>query len=66
MSKNHENSGIARRDLFRAIPLAAAVGGASAAPSETMIGVKFNPAMTARVGFIGVGGRGSGLLRNFL
>lgn len=66
MSKNDENSRIARRDLFRAIPLAAALGSASAAPSETMIGVRFEPAMTARVGFIGMGGRGSGLLRNFL
>jgi predicted dehydrogenase len=31
-----------------------------------MIGVPFQPVMTARVGFIGVGARGSGLLRNFL
>ncbi|MBI4877089.1 MAG: Gfo/Idh/MocA family oxidoreductase [Acidobacteria bacterium] len=66
MSDNHEKLRIGRRDLFRAIPLAAGLGTVSAAPAETMIGVRFQPAMTARVGFIGQGGRGSGLLRNFL
>lgn len=63
---NDKKSHIGRRDLFRAIPLAAGLGVASAATAETMIGVKFPPVMTARMGIIGVGGRGSGQLRNFL
>src|SRR5882724_10885932 len=36
------------------------------ATNETMIGVKFEPRDVLRVGIIGVGGRGTGMLGNFL
>lgn len=36
------------------------------AQGETMIGVKFEPRDTVRVGVIGVGGRGTSMLSNFL
>lgn len=47
---------------------------AEAAETETapqtknapMVGIKFTPLKTVRIGFIGVGGRGSGLLRDLL
>ena len=60
-----------RRDLLRWAGLAsaglAAQGSlpAMAAPGQTMIGVPYERKETVRMGFIGVGGRGTGLLSNF-
>lgn len=55
-----------RRDLLRIASLAS-VGGGLAAPAsgETMYGMKFEARPKVRMGFIGVGSRGSFLLRNF-
>jgi hypothetical protein len=65
---------LARRDLLRAFSAAAAIGwgGSKLRAAEekrsgkSMIGVNFEPKPIVRMGFVGVGGRGSGLLRNFL
>jgi predicted dehydrogenase len=70
MSENHNDSTkSSRRDLFRFATLATAGLAvntpAPAAPAESMMGVPFERKDKVRVGFIGVGGRGSGLLRNF-
>ena len=64
-----------RRDLLRFASLTSfgaglshAVGQAqqpAEAPAETMVGVKFEPKDKVRVGFVGMGGRGSSLLSNF-
>jgi hypothetical protein len=60
-----------RRDLLRfaslaPLGIAAAAGQSTPAPNQqTMIGVRFDPKPTVRMGFIGLGGRGSGQLRNF-
>jgi hypothetical protein len=67
MSKDDTSLRIGRRDLLRALPLAAGLAAApQARAAETMAGVPFERKMTVRTGVIGVGGRGSGLLRNFL
>lgn len=66
MGHDLDTTRLARRDLLRAVPLAASIAGAAAAPAESMIGVPFKPVMTARMGVIGLGSRGSGMLRNFL
>jgi predicted dehydrogenase len=66
MSEHQRGAGIGRRDLLRAVPVAAGLAAAKAAGPETMIGVRFERRMTVRAGFIGVGGRGTGLLGNFL
>jgi hypothetical protein len=61
-----------RRDLFRAAAFGAtALGAASAAqqnnsPHKTVSGMPFEPRETVRMGLIGAGGRGSGMLREFL
>jgi F0F1-type ATP synthase membrane subunit c/vacuolar-type H+-ATPase subunit K len=48
-------------------PSAASAAAASAASeNESVIGMKFEPRETVRVGIIGVGGRGTGMLANFL
>ncbi len=44
----------------------AAEGGRAAAAGETMVGVKFEARDTVRLGVIGVGSRGTGMLENFL
>lgn len=44
----------------------AAPGGSHAPETESMIGVKFEPRERVRVGIIGVGGRGTEMLGNFL
>jgi predicted dehydrogenase len=54
-----------RRFLQSAAGLAAA-NGLSAAPAATMAGVPFQKKLTIRLGFVGLGGRGTGQLRNFL
>src|SRR5580704_9337078 len=41
-------------------------GGAAAANGQTMVGVKFEARDTVRLGVIGVGSRGTGMLGNFL
>jgi glycosyl hydrolase family 109/GFO/IDH/MocA oxidoreductase family protein len=38
----------------------------SRAPNESVIGMKFEPRDVVRIGVIGVGGRGTGMLSNFL
>lgn len=45
---------------------AAAEGGRAAASGQTMVGVKFEARDTVRLGVIGVGSRGTGMLGNFL
>src|SRR5256885_1349579 len=40
--------------------------GVRAATNESVIGLKFEPRDTVRLGIIGVGGRGTGMLSNFL
>src|SRR6266700_4979073 len=59
-----------RRDLLLG---AAALGAAKAvgqspniAPNKTMIGVPFEPRETVRMGLVGAGGRGGGMVREFL
>lgn len=73
--KNPGSEGaLPRRDLLRAFSLAAGIGIAgrdlSAAqekrPGKSMIGVPFDAKPVVRLAIIGVGGRGSGLLQNFL
>ncbi len=63
-----------RRDLLKGFSLAtaAALGGAGAIAGEgaprgkRMMGVPFESRASVRVGFVGVGGRGTGLLENVL
>ncbi len=59
-----------RRDLLRTATLATALIGAEQSPaqtsSKTMIGVPFQARNTVRMGLIGAGGRGEGMLKNFL
>lgn len=61
-----------RRDLFRYASLAplgmAAVSGQSNPPAnqQSMMGMRFEGKPLVRMGFIGLGGRGTGQLRNFL
>ncbi len=60
-----------RRDLFRyasiaPLGIAAASGQANPDPNQqSMMGVRFEAKPTVRMGFIGLGGRGTGQLRNF-
>jgi predicted dehydrogenase len=59
-----------RRDLFRYASLAAsglaARGAAPAqAATDSVIGMKFEAKPVVRVGFVGLGGRGTGQMRNF-
>jgi predicted dehydrogenase len=66
------DTNITRRDLIQTVVGVgtgiAAVGGTKAvsAAAETMHGVPFEKKAVVRVGFIGVGGRGSGLLGDLL
>ena len=67
-----EKSSASRRDLLRLASLATVgMGFAQAEPAPqrpgaaSMAGVKFQASDTVRMGFIGVGGRGSGLIDNF-
>jgi predicted dehydrogenase len=72
--KDRENDHkLPRRDLLRAFSAAAVAGlsgsrlaAADTPPAESMMGVRFEPKETVRIGIIGVGGRGSGLLQNLL
>lgn len=66
---------VSRREMIKAGGVALGLAGlnpSSAAQqtpqsgAATMIGVRFEPTKTVRIGFIGVGGRGSGLLRELL
>src|SRR5579859_7289816 len=70
MKPPKEDFSLSRRDLFRAGAGLAAVAGlaqtSEAAAAESMMGVKFTPSMTVRMGIIGTGGRGSSMLENFL
>src|SRR4249920_590480 len=65
MSNDSQKS--TRRDLFR---YATAAGAAFAAQNvraaEPVLGMPFERKPVVRVGFIGVGGRGTGQLRNFV
>ncbi|HWR54502.1 MAG TPA: Gfo/Idh/MocA family oxidoreductase [Bryobacteraceae bacterium] len=55
-----------RRDVLRLASFAAVSAGLTpAAQAENVSGVKFDARKTVRMGFIGLGGRGTGLLRNF-
>jgi predicted dehydrogenase len=59
-----------RRELFRYVSLAAAgIAARGSAPAQTaaesVIGMKFEAKPAVRVGFIGLGGRGTSQLRNF-
>jgi hypothetical protein len=57
-----------RRDLLRLAsltPLAAGLAQAQRPAGDTMYGVKFQAKDTVRMGFIGLGGRGTSLLRNY-
>jgi hypothetical protein len=62
-----ENS-TTRRDLLRTAAFGAAAAGVAAAQTgaKTMAGVPFDPIDTPRMGLIGAGGRGSGMLREYL
>ena len=56
-----------RRDLLRAAALGAtALGVSSAQQNKSVAGMPFDPKETPRMGLIGAGGRGSGMLREFL
>jgi predicted dehydrogenase len=74
-----EETELSRRELLRGVALTGvgAVVGTAISPAEvsaaeptsqgaTMRGVPFEPAPVVRIGIIGVGGRGSGLLANLL
>ncbi len=78
--KRNEERQVSRRQLFKTgvglIGAGLAIGDQPAFPSaqpslpatgnESMIGVKFEPREKVRIGIIGVGGRGTGILSNFL
>src|ERR1017187_5012503 len=58
-----------RRDLLRAAALGATALGASAAAAQenkSVAGMPFEAKETPRMGLIGAGGRGSGMLREYL
>jgi predicted dehydrogenase len=55
-----------RRDMFQIAGLASLGVAAQAAPAASMAGVPFERKMTIRLGFVGLGGRGTGQLQNFL
>lgn len=57
---------LSRRSLFAAIPLAAAAAQQPSANQKTMIGVPFERHERIRMGVIGTGGRGTGVMGNFL
>ena len=71
MDKQEESSARStRRDLLRYVSLATAgvaSGGARQASPQasTMIGVPFEPKPLIRMGFVGLGGRGTFQMRNF-
>ena len=54
-----------RRDLFRYASLASAGMAAAQEQAASMAGVAFERKATVRMGFVGLGGRGTGQLRNF-
>jgi hypothetical protein len=54
-----------RRDLFRFVSAASLAMAAPAAENKTMVGVPFTAKSNVRLGFIGLGGRGTGQMRNF-
>lgn len=58
--------GLSQFDLTSVNASTAATQATPGAGGETMIGVKFKATPKVRIGFIGVGGRGSGLLRDLL
>src|SRR5215475_1672983 len=55
-----------RRDLLLGAAALGAVKAVAQSPNKTMIGVPFEPKQTVRMGLIGAGGRGTGMLREFL
>ena len=59
-------SRLAGAELTGAGTEAAEGGRAAAANGQTMVGVKFDKRDTVRLGVIGVGSRGTGMLGNFL
>ena len=77
--KKNEERQVSRRQLFKTgvglIGAGLAIGEASAsaldltatapATNESVIGMKFEPRDTVRLGVIGVGGRGTGMLLKF-
>src|SRR5882724_9865118 len=77
--KKNEERQVSRRQLLKGAGLIGAglaIGeprafaleppGMAAATNESVIGMKFEPRDTVRLGVIGVGGRGTGMLSNFL
>ncbi len=77
--KKNEERQVSRRQLLRTGvgligagialgdgPVFASEQPALAPEGESMVGVKFEPRDTVRLGIIGVGGRGTGMLANFL
>ena len=70
MKPQDERPSLTRRDLFKAGAAAAALtlgrSAVAAGQPESVIGMKFAPAMTVRMGIIGTGGRGSSMIENFL
>ncbi len=71
-SNDKENTArVSRRDLLRTTAAAAFAGVASGAPAETgsgksVIGMNFQPSEKPRMGLIGCGQRGTGVLGEFL
>ncbi len=68
---NERNARVTRRDLLRTTAAAAFAGVASGAAAETgsgksVIGMNFQPHEKPRMGLIGCGGRGTGVLGEFL
>jgi hypothetical protein len=74
MERNHKDENVSRRDLLRTTMAAAiAAGSAEAAPlqgaaaqGKSVVGMAFEPRETVRLGVIGCGGRGTGVLRDYL
>jgi hypothetical protein len=67
-SMNNNDRESSRRQMLRLAsvsPLAGGLAGAVAAAPASMAGVKFEPRPVVRLAFIGVGGRGSGLIGMF-
>src|SRR5947209_13203621 len=71
--ENGSESQVSRRDLFRRtaagaalIGLAGSAAGEPPAGGQSMIGVRFEPKDQVRMGLIGCGGRGRGVLNDWL
>jgi hypothetical protein len=72
MKRNQRDETVSRRDVLRAT-MAAAVAASSAeatppqtAQSKSVVGMAFEARETVRLGVIGCGGRGTGVLRDYL